>query len=257
MLHQLINIPHSKHFILAVSGGVDSLAIADFYVRGNKDFHLAYFHHNTKLADKMQDACLAFAEAHGVPIHCGRLQAEKPTDQSPEEFWRNERYAWLLSLHPTASIITCHHLNDVAETWIFSSLHGNPKLILSQNGDRIVRPFLTNTKQQLIDWAVQHNVKWVEDESNADVHFPRNRIRHKILPECLQVNPGLLTVLKKKIIERERERFDFDERAKEKQASRDKDADDLMSGKKDNKSLAEENGAFSFPIDRIKIKTYR
>ena len=203
MLHQLFNIPRSETFILAVSGGVDSLAIADFYFRGNKNFTLAYFNHATPLANQMENACSDFAGQRGIPIHLGRLQTEKPADQSPEEFWRNERYAWLHSIHPTSSIITCHHLNDVAETWIFSCLHGNPKIIQARNG-RIVRPFLTNTKQQLIDWCVSHNVKWVEDTSNENIHFPRNRIRHKILPECLQVNRGLLTVLKKKIIEREK-----------------------------------------------------
>jgi len=195
MLQQLINMSRTEHFYLACSGGVDSMAIADFYKRGNKNFSLAYFHHATPQADKMEEFVSSWAEKNGVRLVVGRLTTSKPKDSSPEEFWRNERYKFFGELKD--KIITCHHLNDVAETWIFSALHGNPKLIAAENG-QIVRPFIINTKQQLIDWAVRHNVPWIEDLSNEDVHYPRNRIRHNILKEALLVNPGLLKVLKKK-----------------------------------------------------------
>lgn len=197
MLKQLINMPREQHFYLACSGGVDSMAIADFYKRGNKNFSLAYFHHATPQADEMWQFLENWSQNNNVPLATGHLIAQKPKDESPEEFWRNERYRFFGTL--TGKIVTCHHLNDVAETWIFSALHGNPKLIAPENG-QVVRPFITNTKQELIDWATRHNVQWIEDKSNTDVHYPRNRIRHNIMKEALLVNPGLLTVLKKKYL---------------------------------------------------------
>lgn len=197
MLNQLINIPREEHFYLACSGGVDSMAIADFYLRGKKNFSLAYFHHNTPQADKMETFVEGWAKEHNIPFVVSRLRNSKPKDKSPEEFWRDERYAFFGFLQ--GRIVTCHHLNDVAETWIFSALHGNPKVIAVENG-QIVRPFLTNTKQELIDWATSHQVSWVEDDSNQDVHYPRNRIRHRIMQEALLVNPGLFKVLRKKYV---------------------------------------------------------
>ena len=200
MLKLLYNPNRSEHFYLACSGGVDSMAAADFFRRGNKNFTLAYFHHNTSQADKMLSHVSNWGKDNNVKVVTEYLTVPKSKDQSKEEWWRIERYNWFEKLAQDGSnIITCHHLNDVAETWIFSSLHGNSKLIPFQR-DYIVRPFLLNTKDQMVDWCVKHNVPWVEDESNKDINCPRNRIRHIILPEVLKINPGLLTVLRKKYL---------------------------------------------------------
>jgi len=197
MLKLLFNPDHTKHFYLACSGGVDSMAAADFFHRGKKNFTIAYFNHNTPQASSMEKFLQDWSWKYKVPFIVGRLNKEKPKDKSPEEFWRDERYKWLLSFGEP--VITCHHLNDVAETWIFSSLHGKPKLIAPTNG-LVSRPFLISTKEEMISWCKSHGVDWIEDASNNNVKYPRNRIRHNILPECLKVNPGLLKVLKKKII---------------------------------------------------------
>jgi len=202
MLHQLIKFDRKTPFILACSGGVDSMAIADFYKRGNKDFSVAYFNHGTTQADAMETLVREWAEQNSVEFLTGKINSEpKPAGLSPEEYWRNERYAWLHSHR--LPVVTCHHLNDLVETWLFGALHGKPKLIaraIEGGGRWLYRPFLTNTKQQLIDWCIKHNVKWFEDTSNQDTKYPRNRIRHNILPEALKINPGLLTVMKKKIL---------------------------------------------------------
>ena len=195
MLKQLINIPREEHFYIACSGGVDSMAIADFYKRGNKSFTLAYFHHATEQADKMEAFVRDWATKNNIPLVVGRLTNEKPKGASPEDFWRQERYAFFKTL--AGRIVTCHHMNDVAETWIFSALHGKPKIIAVENG-QVIRPFLLNSKQDLIDWAVRHDVRWVEDASNKDTNYPRNRIRNNIMSEALMINPGLFKVLRKK-----------------------------------------------------------
>ena len=132
MLRLTINPPNHQPFILACSGGVDSMAAADFFLRGKKNFRLAYFHHNTMQADDMLAFVRNFANQNNLALEVGRLAASKPKGLSPEEFWRNERYAWLNSFN--LPIVTCHHLNDVAETWLFSSLHGTPKILKPKNG---------------------------------------------------------------------------------------------------------------------------
>jgi len=110
-----------------------------------------------------------------------------------EEYWRRERYTFLEELGP---VITCHHLDDCVETYIWSSLHGTPKVIpLTRNN--VIRPFLTTRKQDLIYWCESHNVPWIEDESNKNSRYTRNYIRNELIPHALHVNPGLPKLVKK------------------------------------------------------------
>jgi tRNA(Ile)-lysidine synthase len=183
------------------------MAAADFFFRGKKRFDIAYFNHGTPQADSMEEAVFHWASENSVAYQVGDISSTtKPKDLSPEEHWRNERYNWLQEVADGRPIVTCHHLDDVAETWIFSSLHGNPKIIapIASNNNpassKILRPFLTTTKQDMIDWCVSHDVTWFEDASNKDVTTPRNRIRHNIMKEALAINPGLHKVMKKKVL---------------------------------------------------------
>lgn len=205
MLSQLFNISRTTPFLIACSGGVDSMAVADFYKRGGKNFELAYFNHGTPQADQMESLVNKWAIFNEVKINVGKIKTTtKPKDLSPEEYWRNERYEWFHSVSNGRPIITCHHLNDVCEGWIFSSLNGNPKIIksisISPKKDLIWRPFLTTPKQDMINWCIKNNISWFEDKSNEDISTPRNRIRHNIMSEGLKINPGLFKVMKKKVI---------------------------------------------------------
>ena len=178
---------------------------ADYYFCGNKNFRLAYFNHGTPQAYVMRDVVLNFAEKNKIQFVEGKLTRERDRKESPEEFYRNERYRWLSSLG--FDIVTAHNLGDQVEQWLFSSLHGNLNLMkgcsmisfYGQNAT-LYRPFITNTKQQLTDWCIRHNVSWCEDESNKDTKYPRNFIRHELLAQCLKVNPGLANTIRKKIL---------------------------------------------------------
>jgi len=146
MLQQLFKLPRTTDFIVACSGGVDSMAVCDFYRRGGKSFQIAYFNHGTPQADQMESLVAAWALNNQVVMHRGLISSTtKPKGVSPEEYWRNERYAWLNSINDGKPIITCHHLNDAVEGYLFGCLNGTPKVICSTNG-YIQRPFLTTTK---------------------------------------------------------------------------------------------------------------
>lgn len=207
MLHQLYSIPRTTPFLLACSGGVDSMAALDFFRRGGKRFTVAYFDHGTGNAVGALPIIQEYTNKYDIHLVVGELSNDKPSHMSPEEFWRQERYRWFCSLTDADNIVTAHHLDDCAEGWIFSALHGNPKVMqpctmLTTYGPckALIRPFLANRKQQMIDWCVKHNVKWYEDLSNQDTHYPRNFIRHELIQQCLRVNPGLHTVIRKKLL---------------------------------------------------------
>lgn len=192
MIRYLGKLPNE--FVLAFSGGVDSVAIASFLLRGKKQFSLAYFDHETENGKKAKVFVEQFAKDHNLTLYVGNFISEKKKSESKEEYWRNQRYTFFETFN--RPVITAHHLNDAAETWLFNSFHGKPRTIPYRNRN-VIRPFLITPKQELISWCNANNLFWSEDASNQDCNFSRNRIRNNIMPEALKVNPGLLKTVKK------------------------------------------------------------
>ena len=196
-LNVLGKIP--RKVFLACSGGPDSMAVLDFLISGRKDVNVAHFNHGTEHGKDANMFLEEYCKNRNIPIQVGNIsKKEKPKDQSWEEWWRNSRYEFFNSLEGTAPVITCHHLNDIAEWWIFTSLNGLPRLIPYKNG-RVFRPFLGTKSAAFRTWCDRKDVPYVVDPSNTSLKFARSRIRNQIMPEALKINPGLLKVLKKKV----------------------------------------------------------
>jgi tRNA(Ile)-lysidine synthase len=128
----------------------------------------------------------------------GNIKEDIPKGVSKEEFWRKSRYKFFENEAGKLPVVTCHHLDDVVETWLFTSFHGDPQLIPSRRG-RYLRPFLETRKAIFEDWCERKDVGYTIDPSNKDTSFMRNYIRHEVVPKVLRVNPGLHKVLRKKI----------------------------------------------------------
>jgi tRNA(Ile)-lysidine synthetase-like protein len=196
MFKLCVKIP--RKISIAFSGGIDSTVVVDFLTRYNAhDVTLMFFHHGTHTSDLALEFVSNYASSKNLPLLIGRLPRNRYSYESLEEFWRIERYKFLNSVSET--VITCHHLDDVLETWLFSSFHGCPKLIPITNNN-IIRPFLLTKKSEFIKWSTRYNVSWIEDSSNSNLSFARNRIRHNIVPEVLKINPGIYKVLSKKLL---------------------------------------------------------
>ena len=95
--------------------------------------------------------------------------------------------------------MSAHHLDDAAEWWIFSSLHGEGKLIPRVRGNYL-RPFLLSRKQSLIDFCDRSNLPYYLDKTNYFTDRPRVLIRNKIMYDCLKINPGIHKMIKKKYL---------------------------------------------------------
>jgi len=175
----------------------------DFFMKGRKNIKVAYFDHDTAHGKVAKRFVESYCREHGIEFLDSCVTRERMEDESPEEYWRNERVSWLHSLPGT--VVTAHHLDDAVEWWVFSCLNGTGRLIPSVNRN-IIRPFLWTPKSELIRWANKNQVPHVEDESNKNLRYARNRIRHNILPEALKINPGLYKVVKKKL----KDDFGFD-----------------------------------------------
>ena len=185
---------------VACSGGVDSMAVLDFLRNGKKDIHVAHFNHGTVYAREAEEVVLEYCRKHRLPVTIGNLSQERPPKSSLEEFWRDERYGFLSEF--SGPIITAHHLSDVMEWWIFTSLHGKPKLIPHTRADcDVVRPFLMTAKRDFYRWAHKNSVPYVEDPSNDDDNLMRSHIRNNMMQTALKVNPGVEKTMIKKIKE--------------------------------------------------------
>lgn len=193
MIH--IHGPIPKNITVAVSGGVDSMALLDFFSL-RQQVSVAFFDHGTATSSSAKDFLIKVCRDRDIKnLHIERLKNQKPKELSLEEHWRNERYAFLSKFQ---NVATAHTLDDCVETWIWGSLHGTPKLIPYRRGN-VFRPFLRTRKSELISWCTRKGVDWLEDPSNLDTKFTRNFIRHKLMPGVLEVNPGIHKVISKKL----------------------------------------------------------
>lgn len=195
MIKLLGKLPYNP--VVALSGGVDSMAVADFISR-SRSVECAFFHHGTDTSERAEKLVSDYCQRRGWLLYKGRIINERPDDISPEEHWRNERYAWLDTLQQ--DIITAHHLDDCVETYLWSTLHGTSKVVPYRR-NKVIRPFLLTTKQALVSWAERNQVPWIEDASNKDMAYIRNYVRHELMPHALHVNPGLAKVVARKVEE--------------------------------------------------------
>jgi tRNA(Ile)-lysidine synthase len=196
MIKLLTKVP--KRVNLAFSGGVDSLAVAHFLQRGKHDVTLLHFNHGCQYSDLIEQQCRERSEKLGMPIIVKCIDSGTPNKgQSLEDFWRRSRYRFLRSF--ADQFITCHHLDDAVETWVWSALHGNPKII-PVSDDKVIRPFLITEKSQFVEYAARHDLVAVDDPYNRDYSLTRNYIRENIMQHAYKINPGLKKVIRKKYL---------------------------------------------------------
>lgn len=188
--------PLPKSVTVALSGGVDSVAITDFLSRKH-DVDCAFFHHGTENSERAYKFVSEFCTERKLTLTVGFLHGSKPKKLSAEEHWRDERYKFLDNFD---TVVTGHHLDDCVETYLMSSMHGTAKVIPAKRNN-VVRPFLTTHKTDFTDWCIRKNIEWCHDLSNDNTDYMRNYVRHNLLPHALHVNPGIRNTVKK-IIER-------------------------------------------------------
>ncbi|OWV24265.1 tRNA(Ile)-lysidine synthetase [Fibrobacter sp. UWB2] len=252
------NIRHHgfKRLLLAVSGGLDSICLAHYFIEnsaalGIEWLGIAHVHHGLREGTADRDAKFVeeFAKSHNVPFFLKKLDGEalKSADGSLEENARDARYKALteivksiVTLEPTGdrvhyaldpigalplqddegcapiphspiAIVTAHHAGDQAETMYMrlkrgttlAGLRGIQEVRIIQDKKEmpahgghdipcihIYRPFLNISRNELLAYARENGLSWCEDESNADVKFARNKIRHEFLPNLEQECPG-------------------------------------------------------------------
>ena len=189
-----------RELYLACSGGVDSMAALDFLKR-NHNVRVLHFNHGTAHGDEAEKFVTQYCRKNDIAYIVDRARGTIPPGNSKEAWWREQRYAFFdkYDVHP---IVTAHHLDDCVETWVWSAMHGTPKIIPYRR-NWVVRPFRLTRKRDFELWASLHQVPFIKDDSNENIHYTRNFIRHEMMPSVLKVNKGIHKVISKKVKEDE------------------------------------------------------
>jgi tRNA(Ile)-lysidine synthetase-like protein len=184
-------LPKPGHYVVAVSGGVDSMVLLDILCK-SADLKLTVAHLDHGIRDdSAEDRKLVELEAgtRRVPIVC---LAAKLGPKTSEAEAREVRYDFLRKVqndNNADGIITAHHQDDVIETAILNMLRGTGrKGLTSLKSDKYVfRPLLKVPKMQLIKYAKDNEIKWREDKTNLDEKYMRNFVRHNYVAK---MNPS-------------------------------------------------------------------
>jgi tRNA(Ile)-lysidine synthase len=180
-------------YVIAVSGGVDSMTLLDLLATESADNQMtvAHFDHGIR-SDSESDRFFvqSLAEKYGLPFIYERANLGQTAS---EEVARKARYAFLervrLQTGATA-IITAHHQDDVLETAILNMIRGTGRKGLTSLSNRpgIMRPLLEYPKIDITAYALTHQLEWREDSTNQDLGYRRNYIRHKVMPRIDKVS---------------------------------------------------------------------
>ncbi len=178
--------------VLAFSGGPDSMYLLHTLLKKGQKPVLAHLNHGLrgKESDEDENFCKKVAKKNGLTI-----ETEKIAPPKNEEEARNARYDFLEKVrkkHKARKILTAHHLNDNIETVLFNLTRGTGLAGLTGiPSNRIQRPLLSTTKEEILAYLKKNRIKYREDSSNRNTKFSRNRIRNKVIPELRKINPNL------------------------------------------------------------------
>ena len=209
-LAQLTDGCPDARVLLAVSGGVDSMTMADLFQHSALRLPLAVAHVNFQLrgADSDSDEALVrhWCEHSGVPFFVKRVETGKHASDrgvSVEMAARELRYEWFAQLcreQGFTHLAVAHNLDDSAETLLLHLLRGTglrglagirDNVPLSSAEDvRLIRPLLGFTRHEIESYAVRAGVEFHVDATNADTTIPRNRIRNEVFPQLAAINPS-------------------------------------------------------------------
>ena len=198
-------LQHLPAFAVALSGGADSTALLiACATRWPDRVHAVHVHHGLQdAADGFEAHCVALCQQFKVPLAVQRVNATHAAGESPEDAARQARYRALadaLALHWSGSIkdvVLAQHADDQVETLLLALSRGAglPGLAcMPQEAQRLGvtyhRPWLTVPGQVLRQALVTTGQTWVEDPSNTDTRYTRNRIRAELLPVLEKAFPS-------------------------------------------------------------------
>ncbi|SHL53498.1 tRNA lysidine(34) synthetase TilS [Chryseobacterium polytrichastri] len=205
-LENLIHNPENHTYLLAVSGGADSMVLAYLFQNSGFPFQIAHINYKLRGEDSNLDQKVVqdFCERNKIPFHLYEVSEKDEKPDNSIQLWARElRYAFFKNIQQQEKLeflVTAHHLNDQLETFIINlskaaginGLSGIPS-----NDNNILRPLLSFSKEEIYAFAKENSVEFREDLSNKKSDYLRNKIRNEIVPKLLETNDHFLENFKK------------------------------------------------------------
>ncbi len=204
-----------NHLVVALSGGIDSVVLLNLLIRLSAQFSFSlsaiHINHGISInATEWSIFCRDLCRSSGISLKISRLKIRREPGISLEAAAREERYRIFGKLKADY-VVLAQHLDDQAETLLLQLLRGagvkglgampavrNPASEIGtgagagiaektpeskpNEGPKILRPMLEVSRREIEDYAREHGLQWVTDESNVDVSFDRNFLRHELFP---------------------------------------------------------------------------
>ena len=188
-----INPYKDCNFLLAISGGVDSMVLSNLFLNNNLSFSIA--HCNFQLRGKESDDDELFLSKwctdKNIKFYKKKFSTEdycKKNKLTIQMGARELRYEWfqeLISKEKYDFVVTAHHIDDQLETFIINSIRGtgiDGLIGIPDKINKIIRPLLMISKDQIIEFSKQNKIAYREDSSNNKEDYLRNKIRHSVIP---------------------------------------------------------------------------
>ena len=205
-------ISQGETVLLAVSGGIDSMCMAELAYRCGYDFAVAHcnFHLRGEESDGDEALVREWAESRGVRFHRADFDTYAYAERysvSIEMAARDLRYDWFLEVceqNGYQVLAVAHNANDNAETLILNLLRGTGlRGLTGMRADgnvpapggenvRMIRPLLGFSRKEIEDYAASAGVKYREDHTNRETVYKRNKLRHDVFPVFEEINPSFL-----------------------------------------------------------------
>jgi tRNA(Ile)-lysidine synthase len=188
--------------LLAVSGGIDSMVMSHLFIKLGMRTGIAHCNFSLRGAesDKDEELVRKFAGKNKIPFYSVRFKTKEYSAEkgiSVQMAARYLRYEWFEKIREENNydlIAVGHNLNDNIETLIINLTRGTGLTGLAgmrPASDRVIRPLLFASRKRIEKYCVDNQIPYREDRSNVDTKYTRNKIRHKVLPVLMEINPSI------------------------------------------------------------------
>ena len=210
-LQFLLNGIEKQKFLLAISGGPDSMVLLTLFksiqLPNSAEFVIGHVNHHLRSdSNKDQAFVQIIGEEWGVPFFIRHIEPQSVKKNESIEAWsRENRYSALENLAIESGydwIVTGHHGNDQVETVLMNLSHHTGVIGLggmNAKQGKILRPLLSFSKNELSGYLSRHSIPFIEDATNNDISIPRNFFRHQVIKPWENQFPDLISAFKETI----------------------------------------------------------
>jgi tRNA(Ile)-lysidine synthase len=197
-----------KKLLLAVSGGLDSMVLVHLFQKLNYEIVVAHCNFQLRGLESFGDQQFVqeYSNMNAIPFVFTQFDTEAFTTDfkvSTQVAARELRYSWFyeqIEIQNADYILTAHHADDNLETFIINLSRGtglDGLIGIPAQNEKVIRPLLSFSRQEIEEFAVANKIEWREDSSNASDKYLRNKIRHHLIPILKELNPTFISSFEK------------------------------------------------------------